>query len=203
MKIQLIDSNNGMCDQWYGQFKDCDDVIIHCGDFFSLQTDCVVSPANSFGYMDGGLDMAISRKLGWQVQEKLQKQIQEKYFGELLVGQAELVETDFIDIPFCISAPTMRVPQILTDTVNVYLASKAVFSLLKNESRISTITISGMGTGIGRVSYDVCAKQMKQAYMDVVQNKYVFPNSWHEAQMRHQLLYSNGYRDLQYCGSLL
>lgn len=112
MKIQLIDWNEEMCSQWELHFKDSNDVMIHCGDFFSLETDCVVSPANSFGYMDGGLDMAISDKLGWQVQEKLQKQIKEKYFGELLVGQAELVETDFAEIPFCISAPTMRVPMI-------------------------------------------------------------------------------------------
>lgn len=198
MKIQLIDRNKEMCNQWNLQFKDCKDVIIHCGDFFSLKTDCVVSPANSFGYMDGGLDMVISRKIGWQVQEKLQKQIQQKYFGELLVGQAELVETDFAEIPFCISAPTMRVPLILKDTVNVYLASKAVFYLLKKEPRIKTVTISGLGTGVGQVPYDVCAKQMKQAYTDICLNEYAFPNSWYEAQTRHQLLYSNDYRDLQY-----
>jgi len=197
MKIQLIDRNKEMYNQWNLQFKDCKDVITHCGDFFSLKTDCVVSPANSFGYMDGGLDMVISRKLGWQVQEKLQKQIQEKYFGELLVGQAELVETDLAEIPFCISAPTMRVPQILKDTVNVYLASKAIFYLLKKENRIKTVTISGLGTGVGQVPYDVCAKQMKQAYTDIWLNEYVFPNTWHEAQTNHQLLYSNDYRDLQ------
>ncbi len=75
MKIQLIDRNKEMCEQWNLLFKDCKDVVIHCGDFFSLQTDCVVSPANSFGFMDGALDLAISKKLGWQVQEKLQKQI--------------------------------------------------------------------------------------------------------------------------------
>lgn len=198
MKIQFIDRNKEMCEQWKLQFKDCNDVIIHCGDFFSLKTDCVVSPANSFGYMDGGLDLAISKKLGWQVQEKLQKQIQEKYFGELLVGQAELVETDFNEIPFCISAPTMRVPSILKDTVNVYLASKAIFALLKKESRINTVTISGLGTGVGQVPYDSCAKQMKQAYNDIWLDKYTFPNTWHEAQKQHQLLYSKSFRDLQY-----
>jgi O-acetyl-ADP-ribose deacetylase (regulator of RNase III) len=198
MKIQLIDRNKEMCEQWDLQFKDCNDVITHCGDFFSLKTDCVVSPANSFGFMDGGLDKAISKKLGWQVQEKLQKQIQEKYFGELLVGQAELVETDLTEIPFCISAPTMRVPSILKDTVNVYLASKAIFALLKKENRINTVTISGLGTGVGQVSYYSCAKQMKQAYNDIWLNKYTFPNTWYEAQKQHQLLYSKSFRDLQY-----
>lgn len=198
MKIQLIDRNIEMCKQWDLDFKTCDDVLIHHGDFFSLKTDCVVSPANSFGYMDGGLDLIISKKLGWQVQSKLQKQIQDKYLGELLVGQAELIETENVDVPFCIAAPTMRVPLILENTVNVYLASKAIFGLLKNEKRIETITISGLGTGVGRLPFNVCAKQMKQAYNDVWLNKSTFPNSWHEAQKNHQLLYSNQYRDLQY-----
>ena len=198
MKIQLIDRNIEMCKQLTYQFENCDDVLIHHGDFFSLETDCVVSPANSFGYMDGGLDLVISKKLGWQVQNKLQKQIQNKYLGELLVGQAELIETENKDIPFCIAAPTMRVPLILKNTVNVYLSSKAIFGLLKNETRIKTITISGLGTGVGQLPFNVCAKQMKQAYDDVWLNKYVFPNSWHEAQKKHQLLYSNQYRDLQY-----
>jgi hypothetical protein len=62
MKIQLIDRNKEMCEQWKLQFNDCNDVIIHNGDFFSLKTDCVVSPANSFGFMNGALDLAISKK---------------------------------------------------------------------------------------------------------------------------------------------
>ena len=198
MKIQLIDKNLEMCQEWQKEFDGCNDIIIKCGDFFSLKTDCVVSPANSFGFMDGGLDYLILKKIGNQVQYKLQEQIKEKYFGELLVGQAELVETDNDEIPFCISAPTMRVPLILRDTVNVYLASKAIFSLLKTEKRINSITISGLGTGVGRVPYNICAKQMKQAYNDIWLNNNKFPNSWFDAQKQHQLLYTDTYRDLQF-----
>lgn len=65
MIIQLIDRNKGMCEQWELQFNGCDDILINNGDIFSLKTDCVVSPANSFGFMDGSLDFAISMKLGW------------------------------------------------------------------------------------------------------------------------------------------
>ena len=190
MVFQFIDRNKQMCDEWNIYFKDCSDVIIHHGDFFSLKTDCVVSPANSFGFMDGSLDYVISEKLGWQVQNKLQKIIREKHQGELLVGQAELIETDFEEIPFCISAPTMRVPIILKESVNVYLAAKAIFSLLKGEGRIGTVTISGLGTGVGKVPYNICAKQMRQAYDDIWIDGYTFPHTWHDAQKRHHLLYS-------------
>jgi len=134
MIFNLVDRNEEMCRQWNLYFKDCDDVVIHHGDFFSLKTDCIVSPANSFGFMDGGLDRIISNVVGWNTEMKLQKVISEKYSGELLVGQAELIETDYEQIPYCISAPTMRVPTILEDTVNVYLASKAIFNLLKKKS---------------------------------------------------------------------
>ena len=45
----------------------------------------------------------------------------------------------------------MRVLQTLKDTVNIYLASKAIFYLLKKESRLKTVTIRGLGTGFGKV----------------------------------------------------
>lgn len=198
MKIQLIDNSQEMCEAWEYQFKGCNDVTIFHGDLFEKSTDCIISPANSFGFMDGGLDLLISEIMGWQIQERLQKEIREKYFGELLVGQAVLIDSNFISIPFLIAAPTMRVPMILKDSVNVYLASRAIFLLLKqNHHRISTVTISGLATGIGQVPYDICAKQMKQAYDDVWLEKFVFADTWSEAQKNHQLLYSKTYRDLQ------
>ena len=116
----------------------------------------------------------------------------EKYNGELLVGQAELIETGNDEIPFCISAPTMRVPMLLIDSPNVYLATRAVFLLLKKESRIQTITLSGLGTGVGKVPYNICARQMRKAYDDVfgsnILNK--FPTNWEEAQMNHNNLFN-------------
>lgn len=199
MIIQLVDRNQGMCEAWEKEFGSEPNVNIHQGDFFDLPTDCVVSPANSFGFMDGGLDMVISQKLGWGVMTNLQEHIAQHYFGEQLVGQACIVETDNPEIPYVMSAPTMRVPMILKDTVNVYLASKAIFyQLMTNDKGIEKITISGLGTGVGRVPYNVCAKQMKQAYDEMILHKKRFPSSWREAQMRHVLMYSNEDRDLQH-----
>jgi O-acetyl-ADP-ribose deacetylase (regulator of RNase III) len=199
MIIQLIDNNKPICDAWESQFKGCKDVTIFQGDVFEKSCDCIISPANSFGFMDGGLDYLITEVVGFDVQNILQKRIKEAHNGELLVGQAVLVETGFSAIPFLISAPTMRAPMLLPkDSVNVYLASRAIFLLLKqNQDRIITVTISGLGTGVGKVPYDICAKQMKQAYDDVWLEKFVFPDTWSEAQKNHQLLYSKTYRDLQ------
>ena len=59
--------------------------------------------------------------------------------------------------------------------------------LLKNEPRIETVTISGMGTGVGKVPYNVCAKQMRQAYDDIWLGKYIFPPTLLNAQMQHSI----------------
>jgi O-acetyl-ADP-ribose deacetylase (regulator of RNase III) len=156
--------------------------------------------------MDGGLDMAISRFFGWHVQERLQQIIQSKHHGELLVGTAEIVATDHAQIPYIISAPTMRVPMILRETVNVYLAIRGLLLLVKYgqfddgsaiRDKVQTIALPGMGTGVGQVSPEIFARQMKQAVEEVIEEKNEFPASWWEAAKRHQLLYADSYRDLQ------
>lgn len=56
------------------------------GDILSLGVAAVVSPANSFGFMDGGLDGVYTRCFGPQLQQRLQRMIREQAGGELLVG---------------------------------------------------------------------------------------------------------------------
>lgn len=205
MKIILVDRNIEMCNQWNLQFKDCKDVEVYCDDFFSIQSDCMVSPNNSFGFMDGGLDDKIRKfyeKNDIDIEKTVQGEIKE-HNGELLVGQAIYFSFNSKKFPDLIVAPTMRVPMILgKESINIYLAMRAILLELKelsnpNHSRVKSIKVSGLGTGVGQVPYDICAKQMKQAYDDVWLNKYEFPTDWSEAQIKHQLLYSDDYRDLQ------
>ena len=202
-KINLIDSNPAMLNAWNRYFNemkkmnfhDINSVVEVCvigGDFFSVAADAVVSPGNSFGFMDGGLDAYITKKFGSHLQDSLQNKIKELYNGELLVGQAITLETNNETLPYCIAAPTMRVPMILShDTVNPYLASKAAFNVLRKDDNINTINISGLGTGVGRVNFDICAKQMYAACMDVFYFQDSFPYSWYDAQIAHQKLYNS------------
>jgi len=110
-----------------------EDVEVIQGDILELEVDAVVSPANSFGFMDGGIDMAYTNHFGWKVEQRLQQIIERKFDGELLIGQAQIVPTSNDRIPYLIAAPTMRVPMVLTrNTVNPYLAARAVLKHIED-----------------------------------------------------------------------
>jgi O-acetyl-ADP-ribose deacetylase (regulator of RNase III) len=108
------------------------------------------------------IDLLYSRHFGWHVQERLQRLIVQRHHGELLVGTAEIVETDDSRIPYLISAPTMRVPMVLHNSVNPYLACRATLLLVKHgvfsagsrkgepvAFHVKSIAFHGLGTGVG------------------------------------------------------
>src|SRR5689334_8943337 len=80
-RIILIDRSQLLVDQWKEQFSDCPAVEAIAGDYFQRPADAIVSPANSFGIMDGGLDLAIHDQLGFSVQTRIQEVIVEKHHG--------------------------------------------------------------------------------------------------------------------------
>ncbi len=132
MKIILAAVERELADAWQRFCGDLDFVSVQRGSIFDFSVDAVVSPANSFGFMDGGIDMLYSQRFGWHVQKRLQGLIGSKHHGELLVGASEIIETDNPQIPYLIAAPTMRVPMILRNSVSPYVAARAVSLLIKH-----------------------------------------------------------------------
>jgi O-acetyl-ADP-ribose deacetylase (regulator of RNase III) len=210
MEIVLSAVEPALADAWRRHCGDLPGVSARPGSILDLDVDAVVSPANSFGFMDGGIDHLYSDVFGWGVQDRLQELIRTRHHGELLVGTAEIVETGHRRIGFVIAAPTMRVPMVLTDTVNPYLAARAVLLLVKHGTvpagvlageRVSTVVTSlafpGLGTGVGGVGPETCARQVRAAIEEVVLGRGHFPRTWAEAQTRHQVLYTDRPRDLQ------
>lgn len=210
MKIILSAVEDELAEAWRRFCGEFDFVEVRRGSILDLSCDAVVSPANSFGFMDGGIDLLYSRRFGWEVQERLQRLIAGKHHGELLVGAAEIVETDNPQIPYVIAAPTMRVPMILGNTVNAYLAARAALLLIRHgtfaggrlegeavSSFVDSVAFPGLGTGVGRVAPETCARQVRAAIEEVVLGRYEFPKSWADAQSRHQQLYTDRIRDLQ------
>ncbi|XP_070191103.1 uncharacterized protein [Littorina saxatilis] len=192
---KLRDISDSMVSAWKHYFKEYPDTVeVSNGDIFKggPTADAIVSPANSFGFMDGGIDMYYSIHFGWQMQDRLQQVLNKEKDGELLVGDAVIIrayENDEAEQKICakevpelsifnegrpikylISAPTMRVPQDVRQTVNAYLAFRAVVLAVQRHNAdsskmpITTVLCPGLGTAVGRMSKPQCAKQMLAAY---------------------------------------
>ena len=196
------------CERFCG---DLDFVTVHRGSILELDADAVVSPANSYGFMDGGIDALYLDHFGVEIQLRVRRQIYDQHGGELLVGTADIVETGDDRIPFLIAAPTMRVPMVLQNSPNAYLAARAVFRLDKQGviaagpyagerrgDRVRSVALPGLGTGVGRIGFDTCARQVRAAIDDILLGRFEMPKSWAEASERHQLLYRSYPVRLQY-----
>jgi O-acetyl-ADP-ribose deacetylase (regulator of RNase III) len=131
--------------------------------------DCLVSPGNSFGMMDGGIDAAIIKFFGSSLMETVQQRILTDYLGEQPVGTSMIVETGHLLHPFLAHTPTMRVPMSIIGTDIPYVAMWAMLLSVRrynqhSNHKISSIACPGLGTGIGRVPYSEAARQMALAY---------------------------------------
>jgi O-acetyl-ADP-ribose deacetylase (regulator of RNase III) len=138
--------------------------------------DAIFSPANSYGYMDGGIDLAYRSHFGPGIQTLLQRFINSKFSGMLPVGEAVIIPTYNEKIPLMIAAPTMETPCDVKDTQNAYIAMKAglmkviehnQFQTERNEATIRRILIPGLCTGIGQMDPFVSAAQMRRAFDEV------------------------------------
>lgn len=171
LTVYLRDRQPTMVSNWEKVFEGIENVYISQGDIFEgfgMKVDAVVSPANSFGFMDGGIDYIYSLKFGWEMSEALRKIINKEYYGELPVGQAVVVDirktNPKTNIPFLISAPTMRVPLDVSQTANAYLAFRAALRVAEDHPEIESILCPGLGTAVGQMPHYRCARQMWSAW---------------------------------------
>ena len=188
MKIVLAAVEDDLADAWERHCGDLPGVSVHRGSILDLSVDAVVSPANSFGFMDGGIDHLYSHHFGWEVQDRLQELIRTRHHGELLVGAAEIVETGNLRIPFVIAAPTMRVPMVLARHgqpvpggprgAAARQARRRPVGALAGEpvsAAVQSVAFPGLGTGVGRVGPNTCAHQVRAAIEEVVLGRGHFP----------------------------
>jgi O-acetyl-ADP-ribose deacetylase (regulator of RNase III) len=187
---------------WEEACQGLDFVRVHRGSILEVEADAVVSPANGFGLMEGGVDAAFLHRFGPGLQARVRKVILEEHHGELLVGEAAVVETEDARTPWFIAAPTMRVPMALPrDSVNAYLAARAVFLLLRHGrmrsglsrgplvvDRITRLAMPGLGTGVGGLDVRVCARQVRAAIDEVLLGEPRLPESAAEALEAHRRL---------------
>jgi O-acetyl-ADP-ribose deacetylase (regulator of RNase III) len=185
MLIKLYAIDKPLAEAWRTEFRlkplpGTYEVEIIEGDILEDSHEAVVSPANSFGYMDGGIDLLYTEFFGRELQKRLQDVIMHSYGGELMVGHAVTIPTDNLQIPWLISAPTMRTPQDLNGTVGAYLASKVAVrtAIVKG---FGSIAFPGMGTGVGALPPNVAAVQMRRGFLDAIQGMVPVSCLWERA----------------------
>jgi O-acetyl-ADP-ribose deacetylase (regulator of RNase III) len=137
--------------------------------------DAYVSPANSYGWMNGGIDAIYSQMFPFvqaRVQDKIGRinpspQSVNKPF--LPVGSATIVTVSSRDnTPSqLICAPTMEMPMsIAKKPENIYYAMYAILKVTQYLPKNFTVAIPGLGTGVGRVPPTVSAQYIRKAFDD-------------------------------------
>lgn len=188
-ELILVDQNEALCEAWRKHFADLPNVTIVRGKFQAVSKyDCIVSPANSFGLMDGGVDAAIIRVFGKKLMHDVQTYIMREHLGEQPVGTSFVIETGHVEHRWLAHTPTMRVPMNISRTDNVYKAMWALLGAVHHHNKdssqkINSVVCTGLGTGAGRVSPHEAARQMSLAYRN-----YLNPPTdinWKFANQRH------------------
>jgi O-acetyl-ADP-ribose deacetylase (regulator of RNase III) len=129
-----------------------------------------VSPANSLGFMDGGIDYVLSREMFPGVEAAVKAAYAQQKHVTLLgrtylpIGRAVVVETQVLGVHL-ISAPTMWLPQDVRGTHNAYHAMYAILRAA-TESAIDHVILCGLCTGYGKMDADTAVVQMKAAHDD-------------------------------------
>ncbi|WP_204456128.1 macro domain-containing protein [Actinokineospora baliensis] len=149
-------------------------IRVHRGSVLEVDADAVVSPANSYGWMRGGVDAVYAANFP-SIEQRVRSAVLAYHGGELPVGEALIVPTDVSRPPWLITAPTMKEPAqaLAAQTVHPYLAARAVFRLWRDgaldsgspvRNAVGTIAMPGLGTGVGGVPPQVCARQLAAAW---------------------------------------
>lgn len=175
--ITLADLNPDVANALSQAFAGIGAVEVVTGSLLDANADAIVSAANSFGDMGGGVDKAIDDLYRGEAQRRVRAAIAHEHCGELPVGCALVVELPPGRFPFLVVAPTMRVPGHVTGTIHAYLAMRAVLVAVIRHNRIApkritSVAISGLGTGVGGIAYDDAARQMRAAFESVLDAKW-------------------------------
>jgi O-acetyl-ADP-ribose deacetylase (regulator of RNase III) len=167
VRIHFVDTDLGVVNELRRAFAGIEDVFSAEGNILAVARDALVSPANSYGLMDGGIDAEYSAFFGPNVQTAVQGAISRRPEGYLPIGASLAIRTHHKKIPFLIVAPTMHTPEEVSSE-NCYRAMRAVLRLVRAEAGLAAgeVFCPGLGTGIGRVPPAEAANQMLRAYLD-------------------------------------
>ncbi len=174
LRLVLCALDDDLAAAWQEVADSRSGVDVHPGSVLDVPADAAVSPANSHGWMRGGVDEHYARTFPG-IEEQVRSAVLAYHGGELPIGEALLVPTGSPTPIWLISAPTVRDPaeRLPEDTVHPYLAARAVFRLWAQgaledgepvRNVVRSIAMPGLGTGVAGLDPRSCARQVAAAW---------------------------------------
>lgn len=151
-------------------------------DVRKIDADIYVSPANSYGYMDGGIDKVYSEMFP-NIQKIVQDEIDKISTAKTRYGKPFLPVGSALIVPlpnkkYMIVAPTMDFPRDIRKMPHyIYYAMVAILKVCQcygfNDKTV--VAIPGLGTLTGRLEPEEAAEQTLKAYIDFNNSKIDYP----------------------------
>lgn len=173
VQFYIVDLNQSIVDTFTTTFADLSNVSVERTNILSRAADCIVSPGNSKGLMDGGVDGPINYALNYIDTRVVRPRIMKEYYGEQPVGTCMFVATGVSRYPILAHTPTMRIPTDVSETENAYTAMRSLLreislyndrAVAKGYTTIKSVLLTPFCTGAGCMSASTAAKQMRLAY---------------------------------------
>lgn len=166
MRLYLVDADEAVVFALRKAFHSFPEVAVLQADLLRVAQNTVVSPANSYGFMDGGIDTAFRNFFRAAVEGRVREAIGRRPEGYLPIGASLVVQTGNERIPHMIVAPTMLAPEAI-DSQNCYRAMRAALRIATAHEDVGReVYCPGLGTGVGQVLPAEAAREMAQAYSD-------------------------------------
>lgn len=179
MKVIIFDINPSIVDACKRKFENKNirlhsDIEYKVESVENIEADFVVTAGNSHGIMGGGIDLAVKRWLGWQIEHSVQDEIKWCFNNYLPVGKLAVVpfrqihaDENVENVPHLIYAPTMEEPGTLIDPEDIYFVACKIFRFMLDKKDRS-VAICGLGTLTGGLTPDEFAEMLFRAYKDIV-----------------------------------
>jgi O-acetyl-ADP-ribose deacetylase (regulator of RNase III) len=146
-----------------------------CSDLKELinlnKIDIIISPANSYGAMTGGIDVDIC-EIDPSIQHKVSARVKKSIY-------LDMDNSPYVPVGICepikinnnltiVMAPTMKHPKDITKTNNVFLAFNAILICLQSlccHHHNLIIACPCLGTGCGNMNVEDSARQILHAFL--------------------------------------
>lgn len=177
MPIKFISLNKDFIE--LAKSKGYESHLMKIQDYKPIRKTYYVSPANSLGFMDGGIDMALSRIVFPGIEPIVKTRIKNQNITNLLgrkylpIGSSIIIDYD--ESRSMVVSPTMLLPQDVSKTRNAYFATMAVlYNVLCNRKESLEnvdILLTSMCCGYGKMSEENSLNQILKAIEDYKEYK--------------------------------